>query len=158
MQPPHHVPYAAPLRCMHTPAHARLPARACGPRHARSRVRVCAPQVLYLVPGGPYSANDLAAFAAAAEVADRSLLEAGWELAADDAAAQSGGLGLSDLASLLYDDGAPASLYVTYKLLAEDPFFFRQVGGAGRGAGCLAGGLGARRAGSWGGCGSRAGG
>ncbi|KXZ48125.1 hypothetical protein GPECTOR_30g221 [Gonium pectorale] len=79
-------------------------------------------QVTLLLPGGPYGEADLAAFAAAAEGADMSLLEIAWEIALEGGSP----LGLRDLASLLFDDTSPTATYVTHRMLRSDSLFFKQ--------------------------------
>ncbi|KAG2484219.1 hypothetical protein HYH03_016954 [Edaphochlamys debaryana] len=88
------------------------------------RSSIAPKQVSLLLPGSGYTDSDVASFAAAAEGADLSLLEIAWEIALES----DGPLELSELASLLYDDTSPRSLYVTYRMLQRDGLYFKQTG------------------------------
>ncbi|EFJ50853.1 hypothetical protein VOLCADRAFT_103637 [Volvox carteri f. nagariensis] len=86
-------------------------------------------QVVFVLPGSGYREGDVAAFVEAAEGADMSMMEVVWEIAIETAG---GPLELKELATLLYDDTTPRSLYVTHRMLQKDTLYFKPAprGGA----------------------------
>ncbi|GLC44119.1 hypothetical protein PLESTM_001558100, partial [Pleodorina starrii] len=85
------------------------------------RTSIAPKQVQLVLPGGGYSEGDVAAYVAAAEGADMGLMEIAWEIAAESGAP----LDLRELATLLYDDTTPKSLYITHRMLRKDTLYFK---------------------------------
>lgn len=82
-------------------------------------------QLALILPGAGHTEATLSEIYAAAqsENLDVSLLEIAWEIAADGGTA----LSLYELSDLLFEDTSARTQYITHRMLAECPLFFKQA-------------------------------
>lgn len=89
------------------------------------RVSIQPKQLSLILPGEGFNEAQLqdVSSAGTAENLDLSLLEIAWEIAADGGTA----LSLSELSELLFEDTGARAQYVTHRMLAEGPIYFKQA-------------------------------